>query len=269
MIKKYETEIVIENQNKNSRHYSLLDTISKQLLEFKGQLLPKSYANAVASDPYSTEEKPYQHIVIIKPKDTKITSTETEKWLKTAVDPQKLKIGIKRKKQISNGGVIIECRNDSECDKLVAEIGTKVSEVTVGKPLKRNPKLVLKDVNIQINETELIEKIIKNNEDIKNYLIGKSDTEIASELNLKFKFRNKNNNKYNMYCLEVSPELRKIVMKTKRIFIDWNSCRVEDSLPIIRCFKCNGFGHKSDVCSLADSRKSEMFKKISLKYEIK
>lgn len=57
-----------------------------------------------------------------------------------------------------------------------------------------------------------------------------------------------------MYCLEVSPELRKIVMKTKRIFIDWNSCRVEDSLPIIRCFKCNGFGHKSDVCSLADSR---------------
>ena len=67
-------------------------------------------------------------------------------------------------------------------------------------------------------------------------------------------FRSRNPKQNDMYCLEVSSGLRKIIMKTKRIFIDWNSCRIEDSLPIIRCYKCHGFGHKSNDCKQTDEK---------------
>lgn len=67
-------------------------------------------------------------------------------------------------------------------------------------------------------------------------------------MKMKFKFRKNDAKQSDRYCVEVSPGLRNTILKTGRIFIDWESCPVVDSLPLIRCFKCNGFGHKSEVC---------------------
>jgi hypothetical protein len=104
-------------------------------------------------------------VVIIKPKNDTSKSSETEKLIKTCVSPQKLKIGIRKLKPISKGGVVIECRDDNECEKLIQELSTN-KQVSASKPTKTNPKIVIKGVNNTISETEIIDKIIENNKPI-------------------------------------------------------------------------------------------------------
>jgi hypothetical protein len=128
-----------------------------------------------------------------------------------------------------------------------------VKAVVAEKPPKRMPTIVLKDVTNNINETELLDQIVNNNNQIKEFLKFKGQ-DISEHMKIKFKFRKKDKKFNDMYCLQVSPDLRKIIFKSGRIFIGWNSCRIEDSLPIIRCFRCNDFGHKSTECQLKESR---------------
>ncbi len=237
-------------EQKNARHYDLLVNISQQISELKEQSSIKTYSEVVRSDPSPKSENP-QHVVIIKPNKEKgiKTSTETEKALKSAVDPHKLQSGVKRIKNISDGGLVVECRSDKECQKLIEEISKKTEDVIAGKALKKKPRLVIKGVNNDFNETELIEKIISNNESVKKFLSGMDSDSNSEHISFKFKFRRKSRN-IDMYCVEVSSEFRKVLMKAqKTLFIDWKSCPFEDYIPIIICYNCNGFGHKKGDCT--------------------
>lgn len=37
-------------------------------------------------------------------------------------------------------------------------------------------------------------------------------------------------------------------LETSKIMIGWNVCHVEEHIKVIRCFKCCGYNHRSDVC---------------------
>jgi hypothetical protein len=112
------------------------------------------------------------------------------------------------------------------------------------------PKIIIKNVNPSIDENNLIQLIREFNHEIDDYLKNTKPEDIENEIKIMFKFRRKNPKNGDSYCLELSPSMRKIIMKTKRLFIDWNSHPIEDSLPIIRCYQCHGFGHKSSECKL-------------------
>jgi hypothetical protein len=238
----------LESNDSSDSHIDCLQSLNKRLESIEKHLMSKSYANAVSSGQQTIEDKT-KYMVIIKPMDKKMSSKDTENILKTRVQTKDLKIGIKSKKYISNGGIIIECRSAEECQHLSQEVEDRKIGLIAEKPMKRRPRLILFDVNTDMNETQLLDHIINNNNAINDYMKDKCE-DISRELEIKFKFRKRDPNLNDKYCIEVSPQLRKIIMKTKRLFIGWNSCRIEDSLPIIRCFKCNAFGHKSNECSL-------------------
>ncbi len=251
VIKEYQNKIITEIEQKNARHYDLLVNISQHIFELKEQSSIKTYSEVVRSDS-SPKSENRQHVVIIRPNKEKgiKTSTETEKALKSAVDPHKLQLGIKRIKNISEGGLVVECRSDKECQKLIEELSKKTEDVIAGKPQKKKPRLVIKGVNNELNETELIEKIISNMESVNKFLSGMDSDSISGHISFKFKFRRKSRNNDDMYCIEVSPEFRKVLMKNhKNLFIDWKSCPFEDYIPIIRCYNCNGFGHIKANCT--------------------
>jgi hypothetical protein len=240
---------VIEN---NERHNVLLNDLTQQLMN-KNNVINDTYAKVTTKEMVKhgngSNYQP-QHVVIVKPVDKNGTSSDTEKIVKSTIKPCDLNIGVKRVNEIANGGIVVECRNEEECDKLINEIGIKTKRIIASKPIKKKPRLVVKGVRNDIDENDLIELLINNNLCVKEFLEGK---EAEDHISLKFKFRRKSRDGDNMFCLEVSPEMRQIIFKNQKLFIEWNSCSYEDFLPIIRCFKCNAFGHMQNKCTQSDN----------------
>jgi hypothetical protein len=100
-----------------------------------------------------------------------------------------------------------------------------------------------------------VEEIITKNKDIKQYLKQNKITDIESNIALKYQFRrrdkegNEAKTRGKTVVLELSPDIRRIVVNNKSLFIGFQSCRASDYLQIIRCFKCNAFGHIAANCS--------------------
>jgi hypothetical protein len=249
IIIRYENEISTQVSQQNDRHYNAVVNIEKQLQEMNQNLFNRSYSEALKSTPVLKMANKSQHVVIVRPDDKNIASTETEKLLKKTINPQQLKIGVKRVKNIRDGGVLIECRTEEECEKLSQEISSKTRGLTTDRPKKREPKLVIKGVSSEIKDTQLIDEIITNNSVIHRFLDGMTQKEIESHISLKFKFRKKSKTRDDMYCIQISPQLKTIINGCQTLFIGWNSCHFEDYLPITRCFNCNGFGHISNNCN--------------------
>jgi hypothetical protein len=51
--------------------------------------------------------------------------------------------------------------------------------------------------------------------------------------------------------IEVDEQTYESLLSVSRIFIGWDSCRVYQHIDILRCFKCNQFGHMAIKCERA------------------
>jgi hypothetical protein len=238
-----------EMQHNNERNMEAINVVKQQLIDIKKHVSTRSYSDVIQTQQISKPVSSKQHVVLIRPTDKTKSSSDTENLIKTSVKPLELKIGVKRVKNIRDGGILVECRSEEECEKLAKEIESKTRGVTAHKPKKTQPKIVIKGVNSEIQESQLIDEIICNNPQISQFLDDMSPEEIETHISLKFKFRKKSKSRDDMYCIQVSPQLRTIINQShKKLFIGWNSCHFEDYLSIIRCYNCNGFGHISSNC---------------------
>jgi hypothetical protein len=48
--------------------------------------------------------------------------------------------------------------------------------------------------------------------------------------------------------IEVDEQTYESLLSVGRIYIGWDSCRVYQHIDILRCFKCNHFGHMAIKC---------------------
>jgi hypothetical protein len=242
-------KILIENEFKmqSERHIDIINNVNKRLENIENNFVNKSYSQVVSNHSMNLN-KNERHVVVIRPSDKNKTSIETENEIKNIIKPNVLKINIKSKRQISRGGVLIECETKDECNRISETIRSKSRQINVEKEKKSKPRIVIKNFDQNIEENNLIQLIRDFNYEIDEYLVDLTPENIENEIKIKFKFRRHNPRDGDKYCLELSPNMRKIIMKTKRLFIDWKSYPIEDSIPIIRCYKCHGFGHKSTEC---------------------
>jgi hypothetical protein len=170
------------------------------------------------------------------------------------VNNNKLKVGVKRIKLVSNGGILLECDDRQQMETFINKINENSKEFSAAKPKKQTPKIVIKGVSGDVKSEELIKTIIESNETIGEYFETSSEEDIEKELNIKFKFRRKHNSSEDKYVLEISPKLRdEVFRKLNKIRIGWKIHTFETFINIIRCFKCNAFGHIAKVCAQQES----------------
>jgi hypothetical protein len=91
--------------------------------------------------------------------------------------------------------------------------------------------------------------IIKQNEKIDDFLSDQnSEQHIICKFIIKSKSKIKSKNPKLKLIIEVSPELRKIILNLNKLNIEWSRHSVKDFIYITRCFKCLGFGHSKNNC---------------------
>lgn len=66
-------------------------------------------------------------------------------------------------------------------------------------------------------------------------------------MTIAFKSGDKSRDRCNI-ILEVSKDVRDLLVRKERLYIGWSCCRVRDYVAATRCYKCHGFGHTTKYC---------------------
>lgn len=233
---------------------SLTDTISgvvENLNELRREIskCPKSeptYAQKL-STPYRLAQqqatRPPKHIVTVYPKeDSKINSSEeTKAAIMSSFLPAKEKLRIRNVRKISNKGVLIETATKDDMNTVLLSKKLDSAGLTANLPSKRSPRMIISNIPKEMEEKELLAAIRQQN--LKDF----SKTKFAEEFTLSFRTGNRKRDVVN-WVVEVSPEVRDILLKENRVFIGWQACYVRDFVSVTRCYKCQSFGHVSKHC---------------------
>lgn len=175
--------------------------------------------------------------IVVKPKKDQ-NVIQTKKDLENNIDPTN--VNIKNIKPKYNGIIEIISENSEEREKIKDVVREKLGESYEIDILNlRKPKLFIHKMRINRNSTEVIEKIKKQNEYLKD-----SDIKIIKIIEKKVR-----NNVYYNLIAEIDRESYHKVMNNGKIIIGWDSCLVFDGTYVRRCYKCLGFNHTSDKCT--------------------
>ncbi|KAF2905065.1 hypothetical protein ILUMI_01108 [Ignelater luminosus] len=196
-----------------------------------------NYANAVARKPETT------FAVKISAKDTKYIG-QVEQLLKTNVQPSKLKMSIAKIKKIKSGEVIVECVNKQDVEKLKTIVDSS-KDLKSKEIIKGNPRIILQNIDKNLDKTNLIEIICKNNKELVESCGGIDN--FQKQVKEKFRLGGRDKDKCVSVILDVTSEARKEFLK-RRIVLEWESVYAKDYISLVQCFKCYRFGHKSDKC---------------------
>jgi hypothetical protein len=156
-------EYLIELKKQSQQHLALFTNINEKMASIESQLPKKSFAEVVGKQVDRSSTSKQRHVVVIRPSDESKTSQQTEDLIKSKVKPNQLKIGIKSKRRVSKGGLVIECCTEEECDSLSKEINKNIPEVKAEKPTKKKPTLIIRNVNNNIDSNKLLDIIVDNN----------------------------------------------------------------------------------------------------------
>lgn len=183
-------------------------------------------------------------VVFIKSSDEKVDVAEVKEVLKKAVQPGKMGIKIKRLVKTARG-LMVEAEGEDQIAKLTTCSQLAGKGLIFDRPKKRLPRLMIYDVELMEELEELVTEIYEQN-------LADSETsldEFKKEFRIQhvYKRRDPKDTRVTMVA-ECSPKMRNLIRQRDRLYIGWQSCRVKDFNPLVRCFKCQAFGHVAKYC---------------------
>lgn len=208
-----------------------------------------SYANMVRKGNDSIVRPANSSSITIYPVDKDKSSEETKKLVQNLVRPDELKLQIRAVRKIRNGGVIISTDRKDDLDKIKKSDKLISSGLKIEDTLKKRPKIIIIGVPSEMPERELLECLFEQNvADIQPPITRE---QFLSSLKLSHKSGKKDTATCN-YILEVSAELRRVLIKQQRVYINWTSCPVRDFTLVTRCYNCQQYGHSAKFCRDSD-----------------
>ena len=183
----------------------------------------------------TVEEK---HIVLVENKDQNATNFDSMGWnqvVQKTLAPKLKNVPIEKAILSKDGKGCIFLPNKKAQEEVKSALENEFNVSTASKPRKSIlPKLKLIDIDVDKyhDKSELRSSILAKNDDI-NDLVQKGSTFDVLFIDTKWKYA----------IVKVSPEVRSVVNKFNRIFIDMESVRTRDHFQPIQCYACQKFGH--------------------------
>lgn len=183
-------------------------------------------------------------VLFIRSKDDKQSMDDIKNTIKSSIKPSKLGVNIKRVMKTARG-VLIETENDNHLEKLEKSDVFLNNNLVIEKPRKKLPRLLIYDVDKHDDVDETIEDIYRQN--LNNTNIDLDTFKKEFKCVHQYKKRDPTDTRTN-WVIECSANVRNIIRIRDRLYIGWQSCRVKDFNPLVRCFKCQSYGHISKFC---------------------
>lgn len=139
-----------------------------------------------------------------------------------------------------NNGVRIEAHS---VDLLKMKDSSELSkmDLKIEQETKLNPRLIMHGVPCGLYVREVEDQIVALN-------VKKED---RSKEKIIYMFPIKNNRATTSCIVEVTPEIRNMLLKERHIYINYSVCSLSDHVRVLQCFKCLAFGHFAKNCKSA------------------
>lgn len=182
---------------------------------------------------YSAVAKGSSSVMFVKPKNQGQTSDQTKT---ETIDTKKFPIQAVR--NISNGGIAIECNDKQTVHQLKADTESKLgANYEFSAPPAKCPKIKIIGIADDMDEGAILSALVEQNE-----AVFKDCP--TPKIVQKFKTKKSTGIK-----LEVNGTLFNRLMSARRVMIGWGTCVVYESFDVTRCFKCCGYHHVAKNCN--------------------
>ncbi|XP_023244860.1 uncharacterized protein LOC111642714 [Centruroides sculpturatus] len=194
-----------------------------QLLEASKAAPPiPTYAAVAKAGPTVSRTSGNGAVILIESNDTSETAATIKRRIKQHLNPKQLKIGISKVRKVRNNTLLVELEKQGNGKKLIEEIQKihNLKETLVEAIHQQNTKIA---------------------EQYNNY------EEFKKQIQVRYKWGKKP--EVNHWVCEVTPQLKKLMTKQKKLYIDWVRCNVKEYFNIVQCYRCCKYGHYAKECS--------------------
>lgn len=210
------------------------------------QLPVTSYADAARaeSNEWITVKSKKKPVVIVPKSASKPDATRAT--LKKLINPVDVKMcGVRN---LKNGGVVVDCPSSAERAALLTKAKDKLGDAfNVSIPVKRQPCVRVYGLTENIDDDVLLSSLRSQNPD---------EFPENSVVKIVHRFEVKAKSRFG-FKLEVDVATLERLRSTRRLYVGWDACWVNEDFNIRRCFKCWGFNHVSSNCKLPNYRCSK------------
>lgn len=187
---------------------------------------------------YADQLKNNEPEIVIFPKKNQDAET-TSSDIKQSISPTKINIDTVRK--TFNGGVIVKCKNKESSEKLKAAAAEKLGDkYEVRMTTIRNPRFKVINISEKMSDKDIVLKIKNQNE------------HVPDDANLSvIKIFERKLDKGTSYSavIETDPEVFRQIIKSDKLSIGWDRCKVYEHIYVSRCYRCLGYNHIAKVCT--------------------
>uniref|UniRef100_T1H9W5 Uncharacterized protein n=1 Tax=Rhodnius prolixus TaxID=13249 RepID=T1H9W5_RHOPR len=177
-----------------------------------------------------------QLVVTTREGATPRTADEEKAAIKAVVKPVDGGWQVAGMKRRGPNSVLIETSSAAQASS-IAQCPNLAGADLVVRPLgKLRPRIIVYGVPRALTEGEVLAAIKGQN------FPNINEERFRESVKLVFKTGPRDRDMVN-WVLEVTPEMRDIIKAQVRLYIEWNSCRVDDHLTVTRCYKCQALGH--------------------------
>ncbi|KAH0944561.1 hypothetical protein HN011_011577 [Eciton burchellii] len=203
-----------------------------------------TYASVARSPPQAQRTQrtcngPKKHVLFVQSSNKEKSSRDVKEELMNKVNPRTDKIKIKGIRQTKTNSVVMEFDTQDDLQKFKEH--PKLVSLKIEEPKKRNPLMILYDVDSSLIASELKENIIQQN--LHEYPVGEED--------IIPRFKTGPRKKPTVHwIIQMAPKVWKYVLQQgNRLYMGFSSLKVRDFLQVARCLKYHDLGHVAKHCS--------------------
>lgn len=231
-------DMKIENEKLKTENRILRETPRSNFTSYAQAAAEPRLPSKVEKVGQSSMQK--KHVLFISSKVGK-NSKDIQKVITEKVRPDKEKLKIKSLRTTEKT-VIIETDNEQDLNKIIQHPSLKDQNLSIEKPKKRNPLVIIYDLPVDQKEDQVLESLYTQ-----NFEDSLTREEFTNQCKVRFKTGPRNRPTVHIVA-EMSANLRRLAINRGRLYVGFSSHAAKDYIVVPRCLKCQDLGHIAKHC---------------------
>lgn len=159
-------------------------------------------------------------------------------------------LGVRVNKLIkTRRGLVVSMNNKGDVERMMTNGRLKEKGYIIAEGVRKRPMMMVYDIDRRMKEEEVMKEIYE-----RNFAEGRSEQEFLRSVKVRRRIRQgqeggeRGREEKETWIMEVPGPVFQACMVGERVYVRWEALRIKEYIDVVRCFKCQGYGHIGKVC---------------------